>query len=719
MIRRRRSIDTHVAWTCIALAIVGCAPTGVTPKVAEDAVSTARTGGSGTTPSATNPGQTGTATGQTGTTTKPGTPTTPVVGGDVPSMGVSLPGGAAEGFMHKDESNQYDALKNVAPVPVSAAAGLTWTSPDGLQVTIPPGALNADGQLRIRRIDNTDRPITAEKIPGMSYWMDLGGATVGLDKVMKVKGPVDDKFIEALKAKDPNFDANKYNLSQEDGKWMLTMGMEGPRSTEIEPSGQFTPFYTTVDIANRSFLPVTVFTATGPETNTGFKLMGAEGQDHTDGYKTFDDLDIDTIRQWIPEQTGAVGYDWRNPGQTENVRGEADAYWSPIDTTRVKTRDANGNVIELDAGSVDPVTGKWQIKTGTSSFNPTTHQQNCDFADAGCPDSGAVAQVLARYNHILSSRFPTDMIYAANLVDYDGNPSSLAGTPHPAAGRIKRPPATLMAVVEKYRTLGNACDISQLHRVYAKAIWKSDIDGIHLQPARGTNVDFASLDGNAGGEVNVRKRVRPVDDAGIAFEQMRGLYGLTAYYTDTRNVPSGQIVGPSYNGQVDTTKDYSRDPQLVYVPRYSPEVQVNIVSEDFPIKENDQLELSYKIDDGPVQIARQIIPADPNILSDLPKSEPVQLVLNNANGLAARPFKFYAKIPTSFNFAPGLDPAHKLTFSNIKMRRVEGGQLTQLPIAPNDVDLRSQAFIPNTASSGVWINGHYRVYLKIRSVAVK
>jgi hypothetical protein len=625
--------------------------------------------------------------------------------------------GVPHGLSHRGEFTAIQALKGVTPVAVTAAAGLSATI-DGLEVVIPPNALTGDAQLRLRRADNSERPVLPTKIPGISFWVDLGGAQIGVDQAIKITGPVEAKFIDALKAKDPAFDPNNYNLKQVEGKWMLTMSLDGPQTSDAPPTTKLNaPFFTTVERSDVTSFPVTWFSPEGPLANTGYSLMGAEGQDHLDGFQTFEDLRISSIQEWLTDEEAAQ------------------ERFKPLDLTRIKTKDANGNPIELDAGSIDPATGRWRVATGTRSFNPVTHQQNCDFADAGCPDSGAVAKALTMFNHVVTTRFPSDMTYPANLVDESGQPDPRAGQPHPAAGKQKRPPADLLAVVDNYRKIGSSCDTSKLQKVWAKAVWKSDVKDVHLQPAvssgstaLGPFIDFKGLEGQAGGEVTVGGRIRPVDSRGMAFEWLKSIYNITGYYNEPRNKPAGLIVGFKNVGVL-PDGDNQANPIIAYIPRYSPKVQVQLWGTDVTFKTNDQVTMRFKIDDGPEQTAREIIPANENVASALPGEKIPQLV---AGGRAttfthrgesftvggegyALPFEFYAKLQDAFAYPAGKDPARKLAITSVVVKRLNAkGEVELVSMAPHPDSLADARWVPGTPSAGVWLNS--RSTCKIRMV---
>lgn len=642
----------------------------------------------------------------------------------------SHPGGAANGLSHIDEPTAFAALRNVAPVAVSKTAGLT-TSIDGMNIVIPPNALTEDAQLRIRRIDNSERPILPQKIPGMSFWMELGGAQIAVDQAIRVTGPVEDKFIEELKKRDPGFDPNNYNLKQENGKWMLTMAMEGPQTSDAKPvMEKKAPLFTTVERADTTSFPISWFSPAGPLSNTGetltpsaYTLQGAEGEDHLDGFQTFEDLRIGSIQEWLTDDEASQ------------------ERFQPLDLTRIRTKDANGRDIELDAGSIDPNTGRWRVATGRSSFNPVTHQQNCDFADAGCPDSGAIAKSLAMFNHVVTTRFPSDYSYPSNLITSDGQPDPNAGQLHPAAGKVKRPPADLLAVVDNYRRIGSACDTSQLCKVWAKAVWKSDVSSIHLQPAVGTGdaargpfIDFKGLEGQAGGEVTVGGRIRPVDQRGMAFEWLKSIYNITGYYNEPRNRPAGMIVGFKNVGNLPECDNQS-NPIIAYIPRYSPKIKVQLWGDDVIFRGNDQVDLKFSIDDGPEVTAREIIPANENVADALPGEKIPQLRLGAGPATFTefgrtfnvqaenytQPFEFYAKLPNdSLSFPAGTDPARKLVIKSVIVNR-QGvdGRPELVEMAPNAASLEAARWVPGTPSSGVWMNSRNTVKIRMFNTSVK
>lgn len=622
------------------------------------------------------------------------------------------------------------ALRNVTPIQVSKTVGLT-TTVDGMNIVIPPNALTEDAQLRIRRIDNSDRPILPRKIPGMSFWMELGGAQVAVDQAIRVTGPVEDKFIKELKKRDPGFDPNNYNLSQENGKWMLTMAIAGPQTSDAPPvMEKKAPLFTTIERADTTSFPISWFSPAGPLSNTGeallpagYALQGAEGEDHLDGFQTFEDLRIDSIQEYLSDE--------------ESTQER----FQPLDLTKIKTKDANGREIEMDAGSIDPSTGRWRVATGTRSFNPVTHQQNCDFADAGCPDSGAIAKSLAMFNHVVTTRFPSDYSYPSNLITSDGQPDPNAGKLHPAAGKIKRPPADLLAVVDNYRKIGSACDTSKLQKVWAKAVWKSDVASINGQPAVGTRdaskgpfIDFKGLEGQAGGEVTVGGRIRPVDNRGMAFEWLKSIYNITGYYNEPRNRPAGMIVGFKKVGNLPEGGENEANPIIAYIPRYSPKVKIQLWGDDVIFKANDQVELKFSVDDGPEQVAKEIIPANENVAEALPGEKIPQLVPGTAPATFAefgktytikgenyaQPFEFYAKLPDAFSFPAGQDPARKLVIKSVIINRQGAdGKPEFVEMAPNPASLEAARWVPGTPSSGVWLNSRSTAKIRMFNTSVK
>ncbi|MEB3198191.1 MAG: hypothetical protein VKP62_13405 [Candidatus Sericytochromatia bacterium] len=719
---RSASARPLIARSLLLLLVAGCAPTNPLPTQDQGQLSSSLGGRA--------PGSAGAK-----ASSEAGQPTAPAgVAAQQPTAqanaqpleGAKGPFGAPHGLSHREgEITAIEALKNVTPIAVSRVAGYTGTI-DGLNVVIPPEALTEDAQLRIRRIDNSERPVLPKKIPGMSFWMEMGGAQVAIDRSIKITGPVEDKFIEELKKRDPNFDPNHYNLKQEDGRWLLTMSIDGPQTADTPPAIKTkAPYFTTVEQADPTSFPVTWLTPEGPISNTGYKLMGAEGQDHLDGFQTFEDLKIDSIQEWLTD------------AEASSTR------YQPLDLTKIKTKDANGNVIVLDAGAIDPKTGRWKVATGTQSFNPVTHQQNCDFADAGCPDSGAIAKSLAMFNHVVTSRFPADLKYPENLVDAEGKTDPKAGQPHPAAGQPKKPPADLMAVVDNYRELGSACDTSAYTKVWAKAIWKSDVASVNNTPAVksscaecGPFIDFKGLEGQAGGEVTVGGRKRPVDSRGMAFEQLKSIYNITGYYNEPRNLPSGLIVGFKNVGNLPEVKDNEANPITAYIPRYSPKVSVQLYGEGIRFKANDQVELKFRIDGGPEQTAKEIIPANENVASALPGEKVPQLVVGTSNttlkvygqdvavkaGQWAQPFNFYAKILDNFNEPAGKDLSRKLEITSVSVRRQDAnGNPENLEIAPKQESLAKAKWIPKAGDkfSGVWLNGRYVTWIEMYNTTVK
>lgn len=617
--------------------------------------------------------------------------------------------GPADGSAHAGEVTAAQALLEVVPQAVSAAQGGTFKFGEAT-IIIPPGALNVDGALRFKAVDTASREVTPLKVPGISYFMDMGGANLAVDQAMKVVSPVDARALAELKRRDPKFDPAKYALSQnEAGTWMLTMTVPGPQSQPTpERAKPDTPMYLTVDTPEVGVLPVIYYDAQGPMSNTGvrlapkapgvgFRLTGAEGEDHLAAFQTYEDLEIAKLTDWVREH-------------------EAEGYTVITD---IKA-EGNGNGVT--------------VSVRASQFNATQHQQNCDFADVGCPDAGAIYKSLVKYNHVVSTRFPEDMRYPADFRNPDGTLSPLAGTLYPAAGQVVKPPTDLQAIAQRYRQINNTCDPPPCAvKVTAQALFESDIPSVNCTPAAGALMSFKGLKGQAGGEVQVVGRQRLTDANGKAWEVISGLYNITPYYYDPRITPHGVVAGSTKIGSTSTDpKNCGSPPELpVRLPRYSPEINLVLNSPEVKLKGDELVEIEYEVGlpGGPRQkhIAQEIVERNAEgacapLITRLP-----QIRLADASGNRSRGIRFYAAANQSFAFPLGKDPNLDFSITKVRLYRVVAdaqGKATEVDaeLAVDPISLAQQGQLLVSAGqrySGVWLNGHFVVSLKVIPTGAK
>lgn len=130
-----------------------------------------------------------------------------------------------------------ELLLNAKPMTVKASEGGVYVSADGqLQAQIPPGALTGDAEIRLARVDTSKMEIKDGRVPGIRFQVDLGGATLAPGTTATVTSKVDDRFVDNLKAADPNFTPDKYNLvSDGKGGYGLKMPLHGPAVRSAEP----------------------------------------------------------------------------------------------------------------------------------------------------------------------------------------------------------------------------------------------------------------------------------------------------------------------------------------------------------------------------------------------------------------------------------------------------------------------------------------------------
>ncbi|MDB5095619.1 MAG: hypothetical protein JWM80_40 [Cyanobacteria bacterium RYN_339] len=124
-----------------------------------------------------------------------------------------------------------------------AAAGGVFGSPDGsASVSIPPDALDRDAVIRVLPVDTTAKAVTNAFVPGIAFRLDLGGARILPGKSVLVTSPVDDRFVAAMKLRDPAFTPDAYGLRKDAaGAWQMTMPVHGPAlmpvAAPIMPTG--------------------------------------------------------------------------------------------------------------------------------------------------------------------------------------------------------------------------------------------------------------------------------------------------------------------------------------------------------------------------------------------------------------------------------------------------------------------------------------------------
>lgn len=115
------------------------------------------------------------------------------------------------------------------PMAMSAANGGLYVSPDGsIRAKFPPGVLTKDATVRINRTDTAGQKVTGNYVPGVSFDVDLGGASLKADTALIVETKVDARFVDEMKKRDPKFSADKYSLTQDDkGNWFMAMAVKG------------------------------------------------------------------------------------------------------------------------------------------------------------------------------------------------------------------------------------------------------------------------------------------------------------------------------------------------------------------------------------------------------------------------------------------------------------------------------------------------------------
>ncbi|MFN3429983.1 MAG: hypothetical protein ACK46X_08520 [Candidatus Sericytochromatia bacterium] len=202
------------AAVALVITVAGCqvkAPAAIEPE--------------GTIGSNVGPGKTGNGTGaQVGAgATGNGSVGSGTVGADVPLA-----------FDPAKLPTQAQALVGAKAMPIAAATGGMYRSADGkLVADIPPGVLSQDATIKIARVDTANQPASDYFVPGILFSLDLGGAELAPDTQIMVRAEVDARFVDEMKARDPNFKPETYALSQVDGKWFMGMPVKGPSSTSV------------------------------------------------------------------------------------------------------------------------------------------------------------------------------------------------------------------------------------------------------------------------------------------------------------------------------------------------------------------------------------------------------------------------------------------------------------------------------------------------------
>lgn len=153
-----------------------------------------------------------------------------------------------------------DLLLSAKPMSLKGEEGGVYVSADGqLQAQFPPGALDGDAEIRLARVDTAGTAITPRTVPGIRFQVDLGGASLKPGAKATVTAKVDDRFVDTIKAEDPNFTPEKYNLvSDGKGGYGLRMAINGPAVRSVEPVDE----------------PATNFMEEGGFTNFPTQLMG-------------------------------------------------------------------------------------------------------------------------------------------------------------------------------------------------------------------------------------------------------------------------------------------------------------------------------------------------------------------------------------------------------------------------------------------------------------
>lgn len=155
---------------------------------------------------------------------------------------------------------------------VSAATGGLVTTPDGkLTLTIPPGALTADADVRVAPAPTDHLDVPGVYLPGVRFALDLGTASLAPDAVIKVKQVVDPRFVPELQKRDQAFDPANYGLSQDAaGAWVMEMPIHGPASASPKAPATPVPFEQIL-LAEFGHLPFAA--GPGAATAPSFKLQ--------------------------------------------------------------------------------------------------------------------------------------------------------------------------------------------------------------------------------------------------------------------------------------------------------------------------------------------------------------------------------------------------------------------------------------------------------------
>ena len=247
-----RNLSRSAIFPAIAAVLVGCQVASPALAPSQDESTLKRSGGqTGTAPAAKPAGGAAAGTGvQAGTAGATGAAGTAGQAGGTIDLGAGIqaapgifvtPASATDlsGFKAPDRAAEVrqallavkaQALAGEASQKVVAQSGARIVSADGtLSATIPAGALSHDADIKIVPLDPALFGRKGMYVPGILFAADLGGATLAPGTQIVVSQRLDAAFIDKVKAFDPAFTPEGYNLRQDaSGNWLMEMPIKGP-----------------------------------------------------------------------------------------------------------------------------------------------------------------------------------------------------------------------------------------------------------------------------------------------------------------------------------------------------------------------------------------------------------------------------------------------------------------------------------------------------------
>jgi hypothetical protein len=162
-------------------------------------------------------------------TVKTGTPTAVAPAtADTPVVAQGDPSGADPNTAA--DNTAVGALDKATTMHMKASAGGVYVSDDGLLKAIfPPGSLSEDTDVRLVRVETSQRKNSDVFLNGIRYQIDLGLAHITPGSSVTISSKADDRLINQLKSMYTDYTPERYALSKDEkGNWNVTMAMHGP-----------------------------------------------------------------------------------------------------------------------------------------------------------------------------------------------------------------------------------------------------------------------------------------------------------------------------------------------------------------------------------------------------------------------------------------------------------------------------------------------------------